>query len=70
MDDNFVDLDLHILHETENAIKVTQDPLDIDIIDIWLPKSQIEICPEYDPEYDDEAEVSVPEWLAIEKGLL
>jgi len=38
--------------------------------DVWLPKSQVI---EYDPDVFDEGDditITIPEWLAIEKGLV
>jgi len=61
-----VELDLRIMAETANAYLVTEDEKNKEY---WLPKSQIDIS-------DDEPEVGkiysflIPEWLAIEKGLV
>lgn len=60
---NIIDLTVHLHHETEGAVMVsdTADPADA----VWLPKSQIEI------EEDGAVHtVSLPEWLAKEKGLI
>lgn len=56
--------DLTFEGETELAIFVT-DP---DGNKVTLPKSEIEY--EDDPEKGDEIEVEMPEWLALERGLI
>lgn len=57
-DDKIVDIKVHIKHETEKAILVD----DLKGKPVWLPKSQVEIHPD--------GEISLPEWLAIGKGLV
>ncbi|KKK79902.1 hypothetical protein LCGC14_2828880 [marine sediment metagenome] len=55
---DYVEIDIdEIVRESEDAILVA-----IDTEEIWIPKSQID-------EYDDN-QVSVKEWIAIEKGLV
>lgn len=55
-----------IVQETEDAILLVVGGDDVvDSLDYWLPKSQIE----YDGERGDVVTVSVPDWLAEEKGL-
>lgn len=56
--------DLTFVRETSAAILV-QDP---DGSEIWLPQSQID-WPE-DAERGDVITVSMPEWLAEDKGLI
>jgi len=56
--------DMEFQTETEHAICVHASG---DDSDIWLPKSQIEW--EEDAERGDLIAVSLPEWLAEEKGL-
>jgi hypothetical protein len=51
-----VELYLELIHQTEKAYLVSDGDNNI-----WLPKSQVE--------YDGE-EFSIPEWLAIDKGLV
>jgi len=46
-----------ILRETDLALLLI-----IDGLELWLPKSQIEMA--------DEETVSIPKWLALEKGLV
>lgn len=59
-----IDIDVQVLHQTANAYLVTQD---VSKNGVWLPKSQIEI---------EETQVkgiwcvSLPEWLALEKGMI
>ena len=50
--------------ETDRAIRVSDDGEDRNAV--WLPKSQIEIG-ELKAGY---VEVTLPEWLAIDKGLV
>lgn len=63
MKSNIIDLDLHLHHETAKAILVS-DTGDKDDA-VWLPLSQIEIESE-----SGFISVSLPEWLAREKGLI
>lgn len=64
MRSNVIDITVQKLHETDNAVLVTDS---IPEKGVWLSKSLIEI----------EAsatgglyEVTLPEWLALEKGLI
>lgn len=67
-DEEYYDNDLDVYHfeykhETDDAILVT----DWDSKEIWLPKSQID----YDDmnyKKGDEIEITIPEWLAKDKG--
>lgn len=54
--------DLEILHETDAAILVSIGEGQ----NIWLPKSKID----YDGGVGDTIDVEMPEWLALEKGLI
>lgn len=59
---NIIDLDLHLHHETEKAVLVSEDGNKDNAV--WLPLSQIEI--ESESGY---VVVTLPEWLSLEKGL-
>jgi hypothetical protein len=59
------DFVLHLRVEREKAIGVAQDDTP-DAKLIWLPKSQIE----FEKKPGGLVRVTMPEWLAIEKGLL
>lgn len=56
---------LHIHHETDKAILVSENGNKKNAV--WLPKSQVEIDRIGN---STEAEIQLPEWLAEEKGLL
>lgn len=57
------DASFKFLRETERAICVTED----DKVEIWLPKSQIE----YERDFAKGlVEVTMPVWLAKEKGIV
>lgn len=59
-----IDITVQLLHETAAAVRVTDSTPDKGV---WLPRSQIEI------EEGDKPGlivVTLPEWLAIEKGLV
>lgn len=55
-----IDISVIIVHLTEKAVLI-KDAEDADAV--WLPLSQVEV---------DEADnvVTLPEWLALEKGLI
>ena len=57
---DLIDLELDILAETDKAVKVFDGKTDA-----WLPKSQVEI--ERKGKYG--AIVTLPAWLATDKGL-
>jgi hypothetical protein len=61
MDSREVEFYGEIKHETDDAILVNDG-----VNEIWLPKSQIEI--DYVNETD--AQITLPEWLAIDKGII
>jgi hypothetical protein len=64
MGKELVDLTMKLHAETAAAIRVSDDGDDKHAV--WLPKSQVEfetVKPGY-------VEVTLPEWLAIDKGLV
>lgn len=63
MRSDVIDLELHLHHETDRAVLVsdTGDKADA----VWLPKSQVEIA-----EWGAHHMVTLPEWLAEERGLV
>lgn len=60
---DMLELDAEFLAQTDYAILVA-----VDGIEAWLPKSEIE-WPDNDPERGDEIKISVPEWLAEDRGI-
>lgn len=58
---SLIDIEVSMKAETEKAIAVTEDGESV----VWLPKSQIEI-----EEHADTITVTLPEWLAKDKGLI
>jgi hypothetical protein len=64
MKSNIIDIDVEVTHRTEKAVLVhigsKEDA-------VWLPFSQIEIEPTGIPGIET---VTLPEWLATEKGLI
>ena len=68
MKSELVDIQVQVKYQTGQAVLIF-DPEDEDRIKtIWLPRSQIEI--EYKGQDERSAVVTMPEWLAIEKGLV
>lgn len=63
---NLVDLKLPYRNETERAVGVTDPARENSQEIIWLPKSQIEFQ-KLSPFF---VEVTLPRWLAKEKGLI
>lgn len=63
MRSNLVDLALHLDHETDAAILVSDDGEK----KVWLPKSQVEFEPDA---RGDGVTVTLPQWLAEEKRLV
>lgn len=55
---DIIEVAVEIKHQTEKAILVTN----LRGLNTWLPKSQIEI--------NSENEISLPEWLAVDKELI
>jgi len=51
-----------VIKETEKGLYVYLDALDVET---WLPKSQIEVNNDFDP-----PKITLPYWLAKEKGLV
>ena len=58
-----VDMTVHLHQETEMAVFVSDTADEADAV--WLPRSKIEIV-----KSGDVYEVTLPEWLAIERGLV
>ena len=64
MKSNIIDIDGAIEARTARAVLFhTGDKSEA----VWLPKSQIEIC---ETAFDGIFTVSMPEWLATDKGLI
>lgn len=64
MKSDLIDITVQLLRETEAAILVADaDPEDA----TWLPKSQVEIEP---ADNGSLHVVTLPEWLALDKGLI
>jgi len=61
---DLVDVACHIHHTTERAVLVSDDG-DVERA-CWLPLSQVEIEMKRPPI----AEITMPEWLAKERGLI
>lgn len=53
---NLIEVSCEIRHETEKAYLIFDGTKEV-----WLPKSQVEV---------EDGEVTMPEWLAMEKGLI
>lgn len=64
MKSDVIDITVQRLHETDKAVLVTVDVPDNGV---WLAKSMIEIEP---AEIGGLYTVTLPEWLALEKGLI
>lgn len=58
-----LDIEVTIHRETEKAIKVSSADAVSD--EVWLPLSQVEI----NTRHGDSAEITLPRWLAEERGL-
>lgn len=58
------DIDVHLLHQTEKAWLVTTSTPDEGV---WIPKSQAELSETGIPGIQT---ITLPEWLAQEKGLI
>ncbi|MBC2741571.1 MAG: hypothetical protein HGJ93_00600 [Desulfosarcina sp.] len=61
MQSNHIEIYFEIIGETEKAVRVS-DGINRD----WLPKSQITI----NRIKDDDAEITLPEWLAKKKSFI
>lgn len=62
-----IDLTCEIRHETDQAVAVADGTIDMDLGDgkekwFWLPKSLVEV--------NGDGTITLPEWLAQEKGLI
>lgn len=64
MKSNVIDLDVQILVDRPAAVLVT---LDVSENGVWLPKSQIEI---EETGIAGIHTITLPEWLALDKGLI
>lgn len=65
MKSNIIDIDVEVAHRTEKAVLVHTG---IKEQAVWLPFSQVEIEP--NGAFDGIETVTLPEWLALEKGLI
>lgn len=61
-DNDPVTIDCRIVHSTEKAVKI-DDGKNI----VWVPKSSIE---EEDDLDENTKSITIPEWMAKEKGLI
>lgn len=63
---DLIEVACKIVRRTDKAVGVTDGTIDMDLDGkdkiVWLPKSQIEI--------NDDGTITMPEWLAKEKGLI
>lgn len=64
MKSDLIDVTVHVHHQTERAVLVSDDGEERGAV--WLPLSQIEIEMMKPPI----AEVTMPQWLARDKGLI
>ena len=65
MKSNIIDIDVEVTARTEKAVLVhtgTKEQA------VWLPLSQVEIEP--NGAFDGIETATLPEWLALEKGLI
>lgn len=58
---------VYVISETAAAVCVTDDPWSDQDREVWLPKSQIH-CD--DIRTGKDTEITMPEWLAVDKGLV
>jgi len=58
---DLIDVAVEVKHKTEKAVLVSDGDRDI-----WLPNSQIEL----DGDVENGFTVTLPEWLAFDKGLI
>lgn len=71
MRSNLIDLDMQLHHETDKAVLVSLDG-DREKA-VWLPKSAVEVVPrDYPKKIGGKGivEVTLPESLALDKGLI
>lgn len=64
MKSNLADLTVQLLHETDNAVLVKIGTWSEAV---WLPKSQVEVEATGS---DGLCEITLPQWLAEERGLV
>lgn len=64
MKSDIIEITVHLLHETDRAVLVTDSTPENGV---WLPLSQIEIMP---ADTGRLHVVTLPEWLAMERGLV
>lgn len=62
---NFTDITVELHHETDGAILVSDDGKSEKAV--WVPKSQVSEMVMLD---EKNAEITIPEWLAFDKGLI
>ena len=61
-DQSYTEIDCMVAHETEGAIKIVTG-----CTTCWIPKSQLK---DQVTKIPSDTTIEVPEWLAIEKGLV
>jgi len=64
MKSNIIDIDVEVTHRTEKAALVHTGNKEESV---WVPFSQVEISPSG---FAGIETLSLPEWLALEKGLI
>jgi hypothetical protein len=64
MKSDLIEISVQKLHETEKAVLVTDS---IPEKGVWIAKSQCELEPSATPGIET---LTLPEWLALEKGLI
>lgn len=64
MKSNIIDIDVEVTHRTEKAVLVHTGNKEEAV---WLPLSQVEVSPSG---FGGIETVTLPEWLAQEKGLI
>ena len=64
MKSDLIDLEVELHARSERGVKVSIDGVSSNAV--WLPLSQIEISHKFSTIY----EITLPEWLALEKGLI
>lgn len=66
MKSDIVDIDVYLHHRTEKAVLVSLDGEKKNAV--WVPLSQVEL--ERNPDMPRAYVLTLPEWLALEKGLI
>lgn len=64
MRSDLIDVDVQVLHETAQAVLVTDGSPEEGV---WFPKSQVELS---ETGVGDIVTLTCPEWLARDKGLI